>query len=171
MNFADYSIALPIAILYPFFFGKLSDVMTERLKNQKMCDGITYSIACDPKVEKCKKSNLEFIIQGEKELETKDYRKPNPEREICDNKKQALLDYSDTVRFIILIVAGLLAIFAGAYISHMGVKVGLGLAGMLTLLYASWIYWGNMNEHLKLFMIGFALFTLLSTPWTFKYFM
>jgi hypothetical protein len=60
--------------------------------------------------------------------------------------------------------AGLVAIALSYALTHSAIVLGLGIAGVITIIYAVCGYWGNMDDKVKLLMVSVALGFLLFSP-------
>lgn len=65
--------------------------------------------------------------------------------------------------FIVLVVLGVLSLVAGAYLTHLSSVVSLGFSfgGVLSLIIGSMRYWSDMQDVLRVVMLGVALAVLV----------
>lgn len=78
----------------------------------------------------------------------------------CDKKYESV----DTKRFTMLLVAGLVALVVSYFIESPAVSIGLGGAGIISILYSTFDYWSYLDDKSKLILVGLALGTLLFSP-------
>ena len=143
LSFQESLFGIPIALLYPFFFSKAIDVFTDRSKISDMCNGIPYS------------SNDNVQILGY------DNASKNPEYIDCHDKKTVALNKLDTNKFIFLIVIGIFGIIIASMIQTKATKVGIGIGGIITIIYALLMYWSHINEKIKVVITGLGLVLLI----------
>ena len=148
MRIPDIAIAFSIAILYPLFFRKLSDVVSNKKEVDESCGGKYTSI-------------LEIDLYNPRSDEPK---MSKTERQACLDQKKKKQIKINTCRFATLLSAGLVALAFSYYVDSPAITLGLGIAGVLTILDATVEYWENMNETAKLTMVGIALASLLASP-------
>lgn len=110
-----------------------------------MCKNIPYSLD---------KNDLQLIDLGINSSSTPEYNK-------CYNERRVKLDNLDTKKFIILMVIGILGTIVGGIIKTKATKIGIGLGGIITIVYAISMYWGNMNEKVKVLVTGTGLALLI----------
>lgn len=135
MSIPDIAIAFAIAILYPLFFRKLADVVTDKKKVDELCGGkYMYSFDEESKKDPCLK----------------------------DKKEQQ--KRVNTQHFAILLSAGLVGLAFSYYVGNTSSILGLGIGSVFTILDASTSYWEYMDEKMKLMMVGFSLGALLLSP-------
>ena len=65
--------------------------------------------------------------------------------------------------FVGLVITGLVALVIGLFVSATGsaVSLGLSLGGLLSLVIASIRYWSDMDEYLRVIVLGLALIALI----------
>ena len=63
--------------------------------------------------------------------------------------------------FVVLAILGVASIVLGVFISASSVSLGLSLGGVLSLVIASIRYWSDMDEILRVIILGFALVALI----------
>lgn len=148
MRIPDISIAFAIAILYPLFFRKLSDVVSNKKEVDESCGGRYTSI-------------LDIGLYSPSSDEPK---MSTAERKACLDEKKKKQIKINTGRFATLLSAGLVALAFSYYVESPSLTLGLGIAGVLTILDATVGYWENMNEKAKVVMVGIALAALLVSP-------
>lgn len=148
MRIPDVAGAFSIAILYPLFFRKLSDVISNKKEVDESCGGRYVSFVDD-------------ILYNPRSGEPK---MSKAELQTCLDEKKKKQIKINTSRFAILLSAGLVALAFSYYVESPANTLGLGIAGVLTILDATVGYWENMNETAKLTMVGVALASLLASP-------
>lgn len=135
MRVPDIAIVISIAVLYPMFFRKLADVLMNRQEISDMCG-----------------SWLEPKNMSE------------AEKKECEKKKEVKLKKVNLVRFVTLLVSGLVALAMSYYLMIPSLSAGLAISGLLVIIDATWRYWNDMNEKVKLVMIGIALVCVMAIP-------
>lgn len=145
LTFQETLFGLPIALLYPFFFSKSIDVYSNKSTISDMCKGIPYSLN--------NKSSIDILDY--------DSGSKNPEYVKCHEDKRFKLDKLDTTKFIMLMVIGILGIIIGGMIKTKATKIGIGLGGVITIIYAISMYWGHMDEKVKVIVTGLGLALLI----------
>lgn len=80
----------------------------------------------------------------------------------CEKTYQGAESLYNRNVFIVLVGLGLLAI-GGSFLvaSYEAVSLGLSLGGVLSFIIASIRYWSDMNEYLRVIVLGFALVALI----------
>ncbi len=144
-------IAISIAILYPYFFNKLSDVLMQKQRIKEECDIPKY---IDKKTGK-KYHHQPFYIHNNDNSDLN--LEENPEYQGCEKKLARI----DTTQFYILMIAGVLGVIIGSFIPNTITSLGISLGGLLTILYATYIYWHRMDEYMKLGLTGSSLVILI----------
>lgn len=148
MRIPDIAIAFSIAILYPLFFRKLSDVVSNKKEVEESCGGKYNSL----------------FVNDIYDTHSNEQKMTKAELQACIDKKKEKLIKISTGRFATLLSAGLVALAFSYFVSSPAITLGLGIAGVLTILDATVGYWENMNETAKLTMVGIALASLLVSP-------
>ncbi len=65
--------------------------------------------------------------------------------------------------FVALVVLGVLSLVAGFFIQNsVAVSLGLSLGGVLSLVIGSTRYWSDMNDYLRVIILGLALIVLIA---------
>ena len=145
MSIPDIAVAISTAILYPLFFRKLADVVSNRQEIEKLCSGnkhVRFDLIDFE--EKPKKSNLA--------------------NDKCLKDKEAKEKHMEMMRFGILLMAGLVALALSYYVTNTSLVLGFGLGGVLSICAASCEYWRYMDDKAKLLLVGIALVSLLMSP-------
>lgn len=134
--------AIAIGILYPWFFYKFIDYYTYDEILNKSC-----------------------MLQN-------DYENELPQKypfihsnlgidEKCQNKKTAYRDKREFTINVFLITVGILTLAGSGFINTPSTKLGLGLAGILCIFYATLFYWTKYKEFTKLIILGIALLVVV----------
>jgi len=129
---------MAIAILYPFFFNKLANKMTDYDNINSLCDK-NYNYGW-----------WKHDQQGKTDIKQKEY-------ETCKSEKDKKLEKAELNKHIILIVVALIGIVLSSIIQTNSTKLGVGLGGVFTLLFALLLYWHRYNETAKLSISGLSL--------------
>lgn len=130
-------LVISIAILYSYFFQKLSDIVLNQHGLDTMC-GDEYGFRLSV-------------------LNT------SPENEQCWKEKKILREQTDTYKFYMLLIAGVAGVMASSQLKNPTASMGIGLGGGLTILHSTYIYWNHFNEIVKLGGVGVSLCVLLYT--------
>ena len=145
MSIPDIAVAISTAILYPLFFRKLADVVSNRQEIEKLCGG---------------NKHVRFDLIG---LEEKP-KKSNLAKDKCLKDKEEKEKKMEMTRFGILLMAGLMALALSYYVTNTSMVLGFGLGGVLAICAASCEYWHYMDDKAKLLLVGIALVALLLSP-------
>jgi hypothetical protein len=146
LSFQEALFGIPIALLYPFFFTKSIDVFTDRSVIDDMCKDIPYSL-----------DNVVQVL----DYNNNNKNNKNPEYSTCYNERRIKLGKLDTTKFIMLMVIGILGIIAGGMIKTKATKIGIGLGGIITIIYAISMYWNHIDEKVKVIVTGSGLALLI----------
>ncbi len=80
----------------------------------------------------------------------------------CQKKYQTALELYNRNVFIILVLAGLASLVIGFFISNISaVSLGLSLGGVLSFIIGTIRYWSNMDDYLRVIILGLALAALI----------
>lgn len=134
--------SLAIAIIYPFFFNKLTNLLVDHDNITSMCDNM-YPM---------------YIWGGKR---TPEEEQANQEYEKCSKERTKKLDDSNFKQHIMLIVIAFIGILGSSAIQTHSTKVGVGLGGIFTLISALLMYWYKYNETVKLVILGLSLVGLM----------
>lgn len=140
--------SLAIAIIYPFFFNKLTNLLVKHDEISSMCDDIYPSNLF------VFNSNLDSMSQQAMNEKQKKY-------DICQKERTIKLDDANFKSHIMLIVIAFIGIIGSSAIQTHSTKVGVGLGGVFTLISALLMYWYKYNESVKLMILGFSLLMLI----------
>lgn len=151
-------LVVSIAILYSYFFKKLADVVVGQHEIDTMCDKY-YDYKLYP--------SYGFFTnrpnrQPTAEESQKDEQK-RKEEEACRKVQKESREQADTKKFYVLLAAGVLGVIVASQLKIPAASVGIGIGGVLSVLYATYVYWSHFNEVMKLGAIGFSLVSLLYT--------
>lgn len=139
MDYTEWLFSGSIALVFPFFFKKLLDYVNDDEKVNKMCDkynkSFTYGMLPSEKT-----SPEEYKLQ-----------------QACWNKRAKLQDTINFKKHIFLLIIGLVAVIASGLIKTKSTKMGLGLGGLLSLLYAISTHWYHYNDRTRLAILGISL--------------
>lgn len=93
--------------------------------------------------------------------ETKKYEveKLKYKEEIADHNK--IMDALSFKKHITLLIAGIIMVIIAVIIPNDYVKNGLGFAGVLTILYSTFLYWGKYSDKIRLLIVGLGLMVLI----------
>ena len=141
--------SIAIAIVYPFFFTKLTSKILNYEDVSNMCDNYNmypYYIGSSfrPAVPKQETSEEDKI-----------------EAERCRKERETKLDDVKFKQHIMLIVIAFIGILATSAIQTNSTKVGVGIGGILTLIAALTMYWHKYNETAKLAVLGVSFVSLI----------
>jgi hypothetical protein len=149
MDYQELMIAAPIAVLYPFFFAKVADYYTKRTEIDKMCEQ-----------HNCfKQFGSDYI--GGRRRRSPEHQQCLDNADACRGRQSEMRDQASTPKFLILMVAGVLGIVLAGFFKTKATKVGLSLGGLMTIIMAVFMYWGKMNELMKLGVTGSSLTLLI----------
>ena len=145
----EWILIATIAILYSYFFKKLADVVVNSHSIVTMCEqyggyggygGFTR-----------------FYNSGQRD--NRNYQ----EWEKCRKIKKQKSDKADSKKFVILLAAGVAGAIMASQVAAPAASVGVGIGGVLTVLYATYVYWSHFNEIMKLGATGVSLAALIYT--------
>jgi hypothetical protein len=141
--------AIPIAILYPFFWNKGIDVMygLTELHNEKD--------ACYDKFNGGKKYS--FIDDYGSSLK----KETNPNLQPCLDEYSAKINRVKYHRYLILLAVGVITLVMSHYVKSEATQLGLAIGGIITIFYATFAYWNKMNEKMKFGATGAGLAVLI----------
>lgn len=127
MNYLAIIITIGIAILYPFFWKKLSDLI---VKTQVV----------ETHEQKTHEDGMLMIHHSHTS------------------------EVSETARFFVLIVAGVVAILVSIWLGSSNTSNGLAIGGLFSIITAIYDNWGNMAELMKVVVIGLTLGVMILMP-------
>lgn len=143
--------SLAIAIIYPFFFSKLANLLVDHDKITGMCDGKYPSYIYPFYLES---KSISKMDDAENERKKAEY-------EECQKERTAKLDDANFKNHMILIIIAFIGILGSSAIQTHSTKVGVGLGGIFTLIIALVGYWHKYNENVKLLILGLSLALLM----------
>lgn len=84
----------------------------------------------------------------------------------CQKEYEEWMSLYNRNFFIVFVISGLLLLGASVFISGAeAVSLGLSFAGVLALVIGSVRYWSDMNDLLRVVILGIALATLIFLAW------
>jgi len=138
---------IPIAVLYGVFFTKLLNIIYgyEEINNQ--CNNI-------PK----------YLETGKNQLA-----QYNKMYQVCEDKKNKEIKDLELKQFNIMMVIGFIGIIVGVALHKQNIiggnmyiaGAGLGIGGVMTLVYYIIMNWTNMNDKKRVVISGGILFSLI----------
>ena len=137
--------SLAIAIIYPFFFTKLTNLLVDHDNISPMCGGYAsfwYSGSFD-------------------RIESEDDKFKRIKKEQCWKEREAKLDHANFKQHVMLIIISFIGILGASAIQTHSTKVGVGLGGIFTLIAALMMFWYKYNETVKLVILGLSLAALM----------
>jgi hypothetical protein len=151
--------SLAIAIVYPFFFSKLTSKVSKIDSINQMCDHFDMNIkygwnssyinSNNSINDRLEKSEDPAVIAKREE-----YKK-------CEEDRKIKLDQAQYNQHIMLIAIAFFGILVSSAIQSSSTKVGVGLGGVLTLMVALFSYWHKYKENSKLVILGVGFVSLL----------
>lgn len=80
----------------------------------------------------------------------------------CNQDYQTALELYNRNVFVILVVAGVIALIVSFFVAGTpAVSLGLSLGGVLSLIIGTMRYWSNMDNYLQVIILGLALIALI----------
>ena len=166
-------LGIAIALVLVFFWGYSVATVYSEPDSNEYCTDIDFRLevdSCDgyePIVRGNRGRYAEKILgdecycdernrEGELRCST-----PNPEYADCMQEYYDIREDHNRVSFIILIILGLVSIFAGFKLKIDSVSSGVMGGGVLTLIYAAMRYWGTIQDYGRLIILGVALLVLV----------
>lgn len=151
MDTTEIIFSLAIAILYPFFFNKLTKQIVGYDSINDMCKKYGGFYGYDDNY---------YVINT---FETKKQKSPQEieAAEKCRNERGALLDKADLHSHFIMLFVALAGIFATSFVHSPSTKLGLGLGGVFSLIFTIFMTWNKYAEIMKLVVLGLSLLFVL----------
>lgn len=152
LDMTEFIFSVAIAIIYPFFFSKLTTKILKYDETQDMCskyDTIMYPYYTF--YQPAQVSNPQSEEEKSKQIEA----------DKCRQDMNVKLDDIKFKQHIMLIVIAFMGILATSVIQANSTKVGVGMGGILTLIVALTMYWHKYNETAKIGILGGSLLVLL----------
>ena len=137
MDSTEMIFCYAIAILYPCFFYKLANNLTGYNEVSSMCNKYHNYYSLNDDDIKYKKSK-KCYAEKDKELEKVEFN-----------------------RHIMLIFLALVGIILTSVIHTNSTKLGIGMGGIFTLIFALYLYWSKYNETTKLMIYGASLLIVI----------
>lgn len=126
-----------IAILYVFFFHKLTNQASGYSDANSMCEKYPHSY---------------LLKENDPEKE---------EAEKCRKEQEEKLKEIGFRRHVMLLFIALLGIIGSSFIQSGSTKLGVGMGGVLTLIVALCLYWSQYKETTKIAITGLSLLLVL----------
>lgn len=161
--------SLAIAIVYPFFFSKLTSKVSEIDSINQMCDhfdmNVKYGLYSSYNWNSTLSYNSNRIISssddGLKKSDDPAVIAKREEYKKCEEDRKIKLDQAHYNQHIMLIAIAFFGILVSSAIQSSSTKVGVGLGGVLTLMVALFNYWHKYKENSKLVILGVGFVSLL----------
>lgn len=149
-----------IAILYVFFFNKLSQLITKD-------DTIQDNYKMKKYVQKSTGKKFSYIPYTAYETNGQTYNENDFEisEEYKENEKK--LEKQNNKRFYILLITGVVGIVISAMLKNSVVSMGVSIGSIMLILYSTYLYWSNINEYMKLGLIAVSIGALIYTSYKF----
>lgn len=155
-------LAISIAIIFAFFVGYGIETFYESPKWEDFCDRTIVDINMP---DKC--VEIGGVWQS--------YETPEPPSKggaieggwcdayyTCEKEFDSVMEPYERNVFIITLIVGLLAvIIGGLFLSVEAVGSGIMSGGVLTLIYGTIIYWGDMSKYLRFIVLTIVLIILI----------
>lgn len=84
-----------------------------------------------------------------------------PDSMNCYNTRAEKIKQPKLKKHVILVVIALFGIILSGFIKTKSTKLGLGLGGLITLIYTITMYWDNYDETIKLVILGCSFLIVL----------
>ena len=154
-------ISFAIAMLYSFFFSKLSSLI---IKDETIKD--KYKIM--KYVQKSTGKKFTYLpYSGSLSANGQTYDEKDFEITEEYKKNEEKIESQNTKRFYILLITGVVGIIVSAMISNSTVSMGLSIGSVMLTLYATYLHWSNINEYMKLGLIAVSIGALVYTSYKF----
>jgi hypothetical protein len=160
--------SLAIAIVYPFFFSKLTSKVSKIDSINQMCDKFDmnikyglYSSYNNWNSSLSYNSNRNIDSDGLKKSDDPAVIAKREEYKKCEEDRKIKLDQAQYNQHIMLIFIAFFGILVSSAIQSSSTKVGVGLGGVLTLMVALFSYWHKYKENSKLAILGVGFVSLL----------
>ena len=142
MDSTEIMFSLAIAMLYPFFFNKLANKVTNYNDISNMCDSL------GPR-------SYMFVDRSAQ-------KSPEDEKiDACYAEKENKLRDAEYHKHLVLIAVALIGLVISGVIQSKSTKVGVGIGSIITLVIALTLYWHRYNETYKLIVLGLSLLFVL----------
>jgi hypothetical protein len=163
MRKKEIIIAITIAIIFALFIGYGIEVFDPNADQDTFCPENLYDIDNE---EECLNSKGTWGTNSNKpRVPVKEYEAV--EEEFCSPAKECYDAYDlartkhDKIVFIVSIIVGLIAIFAGVLLKKDPVSTGILSGGILLIIYGTIRYWQHANDILKFILLGIVLAVLI----------
>jgi hypothetical protein len=160
MDTTETIFSLAIAIIYPFFFTKLTNKVLDFDSINNMCSE-HYGKYFYPSY-----AGSRFVMGGgfgigNNKPPSEEEKAKEQEAEQCRKAQTSKLDDANFKQHIMLIAIAFIGILATSAIQTHSTKFGVGLGGIFTLMIALLLYWDKYGETAKLGVLGASLALLL----------
>lgn len=165
-----WALVLGIAILANLFLAYLVQVLYERPEYSDFCEEKQVNRAIESE-EQCVSAGGQWNenIDARGTLDTKPIPQPTGYCDVtftCDKEFQEANSLYNRNAFIVFVVVGLLLLLGSVFITGAeAISLGLSFAGVLALIVGAVSYWSDMNDILRVAILGIALAALLFVAW------
>ena len=136
-------LTIAIAVIFALFIGYGIDTFYEAPEYDDYCEEYARPIKLD--------------IENQTE-----YDQQIQEQRDCEYEYDAVIDPYERNVFIITLIIGMIAIIMGGVILHLeSVSSGIMAGGVLTLIYGTTRYWGDMHKYLRFTVLTIVLIVLI----------
>jgi len=173
VKFLRYVLALAIVIILNLFFAVAVRLAYKEPAFENFCVQDRIKVALETK-EACEAKD----IGGKWNYNNTGYKEPMPVTVPVESLKQqtGYCDINYTCQksfeaatslynrnvFVVLVVLGIISLIVGyVFSASSAVSLGLSLGGVISLIIASIRYWSDMQEYLRLIILGIALVALV----------
>ncbi|MDO8493055.1 MAG: hypothetical protein Q7S19_00720 [bacterium] len=176
-NIFKWTLALAIVIVLNLFFNFAIKLVYKAPVYENFCKVEQVNVPPDSK-DSCLavggqwNESAEYYPKGQKMVPAP-FTTPAGEytsvyRGYCNVQFTCSKNYEDTSRvynrnvFVALVVLGMLSMFAGYYAGeNTPVSLGLSMGGVLSFIIGSIRYWSDMDDYLRVIILGLALISLI----------
>lgn len=95
-------------------------------------------------------------------------KEPSPDKNYCNQQFTCAREFEEAQKlynrnvFVVLVVLGVISIITSFILSNVtAVSLGLSFGGILSLIVGSVRYWSDMDDYLRVIILGIALVTLI----------
>lgn len=166
-----WALVLSIVVVLNLFFNFAIDTVYDAPKYENFCESGDSQVVVSPQ------NQAQCVARGGQWSEKSDQFVPQPAGLTQAQKPIGWCDVDFTCRkeyevarelynrnvFIALVILGLASLAIGLFVSVTGsaVSLGLSLGGLLSFLVASIRFWSDMDEYLRVIVLGLALILLI----------
>lgn len=155
MKTSGVIIGITIAVLYPYFFNKLVSTIYSKSEVDEMCKNFDCFQFCN---------GYKCPFPGEKDFNQEmydKYQKCTEDSRKCREEQQKKYAEIDNKKFYYLIFAGIAGLAVGYNMKDEYLQFGLSLGGFISIMFAIYTNWGNLEEMQKLVLTGVSLVSLI----------